>query len=82
MNGSKFLALGMTACAMLAIVYAMRPSYEDLAASNRALAVELRVTSPSSLDASQEHACFDESLRSIACNDALIASAATGKAAP
>jgi cytochrome c-type biogenesis protein CcmH/NrfG len=82
MNSSKFLTLIAAACAALAVVYAMRPSYDELTANNRALAVELRATSPQLNDAPQSHACFDASLRAISCNDALIAEAATGHVEP
>jgi hypothetical protein len=82
MNVSKYWGLAATAFALLAVVYAARPSYEKLATDNRTLAAELKASAPIANDAVRANSCFDEVLRAISCNDALIAAAATGRATP
>jgi hypothetical protein len=82
MNASKYWALAAASCALLAVVYAARPNYDKLATDNRALATELKASAPIAYDSLRVNSCFDEVLRAISCNDALIAAAATGRATP
>jgi hypothetical protein len=82
MNANKYGVLAVAACALLAVVYAARPNYDTLAANNRALAAVLKASAPVVDNSLRPNSCFDEVLRAISCNDALIASAVTGHAKP